>query len=219
MSLAGRPSPLPFHWARIATPLTVTIGPQSIVELNCLPCEPPKSGRLRTSHKLNLSHRRLIHGNSAVTCGSRPTVASGGTEMIARYRTLADSGALNIRGSLQGREITPGCRPVSLTRHFFGKQSIVFSFDDRITFAATLFQPRAIEHHDVSTKITNQPSLLNLSAASVTPSRRTPSMLAISSCVITSSLPSTGPGSTAASDKVADRASDGGCIPRFAPSA
>ena len=62
--------------------------------------------------------------------------------MLACYRTLADSGALIIWGSLQGRELTPGCWPglaVPLTRQLHRKQAVVFFFNHAITLATALF--------------------------------------------------------------------------------
>lgn len=88
------------------------------------------------------------------------TVASGGTEMIACYRTLADSGALIIWGCLQGREITQGCRSVSLTRQRPGEQPVVLFFYYRITLTTAFFQRCAIEHHDVPACVTDQPGML-----------------------------------------------------------
>jgi hypothetical protein len=66
--------------------------------------------------------------------GFRPTVASGGTEMTACYRTLADSGALIIWGCLQGREFTTGCRPVSCPANSPAsrEQTVVFFCQRRI---------------------------------------------------------------------------------------
>ena len=55
-----------------------------------------------TPHRVWHAQRRWADIGQPLT-----TVASGGTEMIACYRTLADSGALIIWGCLQGREFTP----------------------------------------------------------------------------------------------------------------
>ena len=65
-------------------------------------------------------------------------------------------------GCLQGREITPGCRPVSLTltRQRHGEQTVIFFFDDRVTLTAAFFQPCAIEHRDVPACVTDQSGLL-----------------------------------------------------------
>ena len=46
-----------------------------------------------------------------------------------------------------------------------------------------------VQHLDMAAAVADDPAFCSLPAASVTPSRRTPSMLAISSCVIISSLP------------------------------
>jgi hypothetical protein len=40
---------------------------------------------------------------------------------------------------MQGREFTPGCRPVSLTRQLHGEQTVVFFFYHRIALATASF--------------------------------------------------------------------------------
>jgi Haemolysin-III related len=60
---------------------------------------------------------------------------------------------------------------------------------EAVALAGPRLQPGAVEHGDVSTVVPDRVILLcKLAAASVTPARRMPSMLAISSWVITSSL-------------------------------
>jgi hypothetical protein len=51
-------------------------------------------------------------------------------------------------------------RAATLRRQLFGQQAIVLALDDRITFASAPLQPRAIEHRDVATRVTNQAGLL-----------------------------------------------------------
>ncbi len=55
-----------------------------------------------------------------------------------------------------------------------------------VTLADSGLQPGRFDHGDLASAILNQPGVLQLSA--LTPSRRTPSMLAINSCVIESSF-------------------------------
>jgi hypothetical protein len=55
--------------------------------------------------------------------------------------------------------------------------------------AADLAPPtRAIEHADPASPVTNQPGVLEFPVASVTPSRRTPCLLAINYCVVDNSF-------------------------------
>jgi hypothetical protein len=46
----------------------------------------------------------MAKDEAGLIVADRPTVASGGTEMTACYRTLADSGALIIWGCLKDTE-------------------------------------------------------------------------------------------------------------------
>ena len=68
------------------------------------------------------------------------------------------------------------------------QQAIELALDHRVALARALLEPRAVEHRDRAAAVADQPASCSLPAASVTPSRRTPSMFAISSWVIASSL-------------------------------
>jgi hypothetical protein len=66
----------------------------------------------------------------------------GGTEMIACYRTLADSGALIIwaaRKEGNSAQVAGRSFVVPLTRQLYGKQAVVLFFYHRITLTTAFF--------------------------------------------------------------------------------
>ena len=70
-----------------------------------------------------------------------------------------------------------------------GEQAIEFRFDHLVAFANPRFQSRTIQHRDVAASLSSiNPACCNFFAASVTPSRRTPSILAINSWVMVNSF-------------------------------
>jgi hypothetical protein len=64
------------------------------------------------------------------------------------------------------------------------EQAIEFRLDDRVALAYGLFQSGPVKDFNAAAAVADESGALQIPAASVTPSRRTPSMLAISSCVI-----------------------------------
>ena len=75
---------------------------------------------------------------------------------------------------------------VSRTRCEVRQQSIGLLLDYRIAFAAESLEFGPVYYGDLPAAYSITPCVCRFPAASVTPSRRTPSMLAISSCVMAS---------------------------------
>ena len=82
------------------------------------------------------------------------------------------------------------------------QQAIEFRPHDLVALAALCFQACPVEYGDLPAAVAIKPAFCNFPAASVTPSRRTPSMLAINSCVIVSAFEAVDQGSTTATGKL-----------------
>jgi len=72
-------------------------------------------------------------------------------------------------------------------RESLAEQAVVLVFDHLVALADRRFEAAAVEYCDVAAHVLVSPCSCSRPAAAVTPSRLTPSMLAISSCVISSS--------------------------------
>ena len=115
-----------------------------------------------------------------------------------RYRQASAAAASTLRrcGPRRGpnrharTRLWPASGPLPFSRNdLIRQQAVVFPFHHRVAFAHALLQAGAIQHFDVAAACRQSSRrACNLPAASVTPSRRTPSMLAINSCVMISSL-------------------------------